>query len=241
VVDTRRAARVVAAGLVAVASSAALTCGAVMLAATAHAAFVDVPPTGAPGRLVLASDPYPAEFLDLSPGDLAYWEVAARLENATRATLALELRKAGTLIDHPRGLRMTVDSCRVEWAGAEGVPTCPVGGRRITVATPADDYSLSSPTFDLRPLAVGAPEYLLITLGIEDSPEAAADETLMGLRGTMAVGLIATALDGDPVDAQNDLPATGIDAGPLLAAGALAAGLLGLGTALRLSRKDARA
>ena len=71
--------------LIGLASVAALAVGSLVLADAATAAFVDVPETGAPGHLVLAADD-PAEFLDISPGDPAYWQVDARLENATRAT-----------------------------------------------------------------------------------------------------------------------------------------------------------
>ena len=108
------------------------------------------------------------------------------------------------------------------------------------MATPADDYTTSSPTFDLDPLAADAPTYLLLSLAVEDSAEAAADESLMGLTGDMAVGLTAVALDDIPVPPTRPgamLPPTGADFTALLAMAALAAGALGLGTALRIARK----
>ncbi|MCS5498625.1 LPXTG cell wall anchor domain-containing protein [Cnuibacter physcomitrellae] len=239
---TSRLARAVAAGVVAGASSLTLAAGGVALAGAAHAALIDVPPTGQPGRLVLSSDPYPAEFLDLSPGDAGYWEVGARIEGATKATLSLELRKSGDLVEYPRGLSMTVDVCAVEWTGLDSMPVCPTGAERITVATPENDYATSSPTFDLEPLTAAAPEYLLITLAVEDSPEARADQTLMGLTGDMAVGLTASAFDDVPVrpggGGGGTLPNTGGNLWALGAVGALAAGLLGIGTAFRISRKE---
>jgi len=238
---TSRLGRVVAASLVASVSFAALAGGAVALAGAAHAAFVDVPATGQPGRLVLSSDPYPAEFLDLSPGDVGYWQIGARLEDAARATLSLQLRKDGELVRHPRGLTMTVDICAVAWTGMDAVPACPTGAQSVTVATPADDYATSSPTFDLQPLVAGAPQFLLVSLAVEDSPAASADTTLMGLTGDMGVGLTAMSIDGAPVppNATGTLPATGATWPMLGAVAALALGMLGLGAALRISRKGA--
>lgn len=223
-------------------SLASLSIGGIALSEGASAALIDVPVTGTQGRLVLSSDPYPAEFLDLSPGEPRFWEVAARLEDAATATLSLELRKAGELVDHPRGLSMTVDACTVPWTDPTTAPACSTGAERITVATPADDRESSSPRFSLDPLTADAPTYLLVTLAVEDSAVARADRTLMGLTGDMAVGLTAVALDDMPVPQPRTpgaaLPATGADAIALLAVAALAAGLLGLGAALRLSRKD---
>lgn len=246
---TSRIGRGIAAGLTAGVSCAALAVGGLMLAGAAHAALIDVPPTGTPGRLVLSSDPYPAEFLELSPGEPGYWEVGARLEDATRATLSLELRKSGQLVEHPRGLTMTVDLCSVEWTGLDSAPVCATGAQRIAVATPADDYTTSSPTFELEPLRSDRPEYLLVTLAVEDSAEAMADTSLMGLTGDMAVGLTATAFDDVPVKPVNPgggsgtrpsgLANTGTELSAVAAVAALVAGLLGLGTAFRIYRKGA--
>ena len=233
-------------------SIALLVTGSVLLAGAAQAALVDVPENGAPGRLVLAADPYPAQFSDLSPGETRAWQVQARLEDASTATLALELRKDGALVEHPRGLEMRVDSCGVEWTGLPDAPVCAGGAQPVTVATPADDYSVSSPSFALPDLAADAPVNLLITLGIEDSPEAMADTTLMGLTGEMGVGLTAVAIDGSvpaqpqpqpqrPGAGSPTIPATGGDLSALAAVLALAGGFLAAGLALRLHRREARA
>ncbi|MET2011694.1 hypothetical protein ABXJ56_09105 [Microbacterium chocolatum] len=227
---------------VAALSLASLGIGSVLVADAARAAFVDVPPTGAPGRLVLSADPYPAEFLDLSPGDPAFWQIRARLEDATRATLALELRKSGALAAYPRGLVMQVDVCDAPWSDFPTAPTCLPGARAVTVATPADDYTASSPTFELRPLTPSAPQYLLVTLSLEDTAAARSDEALMGLRGQMGVGLTATSIDDIPVPVgpPDRLPATGFDIGMLLGVGALALGMVGLGATMRLARQGGR-
>ena len=242
----RRRSRAVTA-LIGLASVAALAFGSLVLADAATAAFVDVPETGAPGHLVLAADPYPAEFLDISPGDPAYWQVDARLENATRATLTLELRKDGAVTEHPRGITMTVDRCSVAWTDPQTAPTCREGFARIAVATPADDYATSSPTFTLQPLTAGSPEHLLVTLAVEDSAAAMADDSLMGLTGSMGVGLTATAIDDRPITpvtpGKGNLANTGLDGGlqAMLAFGALTAGLLGLAmVAGRLHRRTIR-
>lgn len=234
--------RRVAAPVVATVSALALAAGVVAAGHAASAVLVDVPPTGAPGRLVLSSDPSPAQFLELSPGDPSYWQVGARLENATEATLSLQLRKDGELVEHPRGLTMTVQVCDQPWTGMDSSPACAPGARAVTVATPADDYATSSPSFDVRPLTATAPEFLLVTLAVEDSAAAAADTTLMGLTGSMGVGLTATAIDSTPVTpGAPALPPTGADLSALAAIAGIAAGLLGLGAALRLFRKEMNA
>ncbi|MGA1836196.1 hypothetical protein VD659_04615 [Herbiconiux sp. 11R-BC] len=239
--------------LVGVAAVAALSAGSLLLADSARAAFIDVPETGTAGRLVLSADPYPAEFLNISPGDPAYWQVDARLQDATRATLSLELRKNGGIATHPRGLTMTVDRCSVPWTDPTTNPSCSDGFARIVVATPADDDASSSPTFTLQPLVAGSPEHLLVTLAVEDSAAARSDDSLMGLTGNMGLGLTATAIDDQPITPVTPVPAgsggglakTGLDTGlqNVLAFGALTAGLLGLVLVVaraRGTRRDAR-
>ena len=234
-------------------SVALLVTGTVLLAGAANAALVDVPETGDPGRLVLAADPYPAQFQNLSPGDTRAWQVQARLEDASSATLALELRKDGDLVAHPRGLEISVQSCAEEWTGLPDAPVCAPGAQPVTVASPTDDYRFSSPTFALPELAAAAPVSLLVTFGVEDSPEARADTTLMGLNGDIGLGLTAVAID-DSVPSQPQpptgpapgsglpgLPASGGDLSALAAVLALAGGFLVAGLALRLHRREARA
>lgn len=227
-----------------IASMGLLATGSLLLAGAASAALVVVPETGTPGRLVLAADPYPAEFRDLSPGDTRAWQVQARLEDAATATLSVELRKDGALVDHPRGLEMTVQSCAVEWTGLPDAPVCSAGAVPVTVATPADDYSGSSPTFPLPDLAAQAPVSLLLTFGVEDTPEARADTTLMGLTGDMGVGLTAVAIDGAvPVPPQPPakIPATGGNLAGIASVLALAGAFLTAGIALRLHRRETSA
>lgn len=243
------------AGLAA-ASVVALLSGAGVVSAAA-ADYVAVPETGAPGRLMLFSDPYPADFLDMRPGEPAYWQIAADIEDADRATLAVELQKAGALVDHPRGLEVRVDTCATEWVDVPSAPACATGAEPVTTAGPSNDYSTGSPLFDLEaPLRENERRHLLVTLSIDDSAEASADETLMGLTGEIGIGVRAVAVDGDPVEPappgepggpddgtdppDGGLPVTGGPAVPLGAIALVAAGLVGLGAALSLARRKVR-
>jgi len=156
-----------------------------------------------------------------------------RLEDAASATLSLELRKDGALVAHPRGLQMAVAECDVPWTGLDGVPACAGDPVAVSVATPAEDYTSSSPTFRLRPLAASDPAYLLVTLSVEDSDAARSDASLMGLTGTMGVGLTAVHA-APPTEGGGVLPATGDDLSWGVAVVAMAVGLLGVGAALRM-------
>lgn len=227
--------------VLAVASLAFLGAGSLVVADTALADLIEAAPTGAPGRLILASDPYPAQFLDLSPGEPAHWQIRARLEDATHAELALELRKSGALAAAPRGLVMRVDVCDSPWSDVADQPICRSGAREVTVAAPEDDYASSSPTFELRPLTPSAPQYLLVTLAVDSTGEAARDASLMDLRGNVAVGLTATSIEDDSARPAERLAVTGAAPEMLLGVGALAVGVLGLGAALRRARKGGAA
>ncbi len=229
-----------AANTLAIGAVGAILAGGLMLVDSAYGAFIDVPPTGDPGRLVLASDPYPAQFLSLSPGDPAYWLIDARLEDAETAELSLEFRKSGELVEHPRGLRMGIEICDAPWSSAT-VPVCPGTAQTLTVAGPDDDNATSSPVFQLEPLVAGSPRHLLVTLAVDSSAEAAADESLMGLTGDMAVGLTAVSIDDVPVPPDDDgvLPDTGAPLGSMIAAVTMGLGALALGIALRMRRKGA--
>jgi len=248
--------RGVAVASLAAASVVALLSGA-GVASAAAADYIAVPETGAPGRLMLYSDPFPAEFLDMRPGEPAYWQIAADIDGADRATLAVELQKSGALVEHPRGLEVRIDTCATEWADVPSSPTCTTGAEPVTTAGPSDDYTTASPLFDLEaPLREDERRHLLVTLSIDDSVEASADETLMGLTGDIGIGVRAVAIDGDPVDPTppgepggpgdgtdppvDGLPVTGGPAVPLGAIALVAAGLVGLGAALSLARRKVR-
>ena len=221
---------------VTVASAGALVCGLSLLATSAQAAYQPVPETGDAGRLVLLSDPYPASFLDLSPGAVRYWQVAATIEGATSASLVLELRKGGELVEHPDGLVVTIERCDEEWTGvAENAPQCAAGRAPVTRATPADDYTVDSPVFDLDGVDAVDGTHMLVALSLESTDTG--DESLMGLDGDMGLGLTAAAVDpGAPVvpgPPPPGLAVTGVDPMGLVLA---AFGAMGLGVALLASR-----
>ncbi|PSL37658.1 hypothetical protein CLV49_1265 [Labedella gwakjiensis] len=221
-----------------VVSAGVLVGGLSLLATSAQAAFQPVPETGDPGRLVLLSDPYPAEFLDLQPGVVRYWQVTATIEGATQASLVLEVRKDGELVERPDGLVMTIERCDTAWTGVPDAPQCAAGRAAVASATPDDDYTTSSPVFDLDGVdADGTHLLVALSLVAEDS----GDETLMGLEGDMGLGLTAAAVD--PVTPEEPgrpspppgggLAVTGVDPLGLILA---AFGAVGLGAALLVSR-----
>ncbi|SKC35782.1 collagen-like protein [Okibacterium fritillariae] len=197
-----------------------LVAGASLFSVRAFAVLNDVPETGTPGYLSLRSDPYPAQFLELSPGSPARWQIAADLQDAETARLTLEMRKDGELVDHPRGLEVTVERCDAEWTGLPDAPTCAANPVLVTEATPLDDYSSTSPVFDLDGLTAASGKFLLVTLAVEDSPEAAADESLMNLTGDIGFALTAT---GDSIGATptpTPSPSTPATPGPSATPGA---------------------
>ena len=184
-------------------TAAALAAATILIAApsAAVAAPTELPESSADGFLVLASDPYPAVFRSLSPGEPAYWFVDARLTDATTSTLTLEVEAEGALIEHPRGLQIEVRTCTAAWDRRDTVPTCP-GAEELVIQEGPATGGVHTPVFDLAPLAIGAPRHLLVTLAVEDSPAARSDHMLMGLTGDIALGLTASGdetLDpGDP-------------------------------------------
>jgi hypothetical protein len=230
-------ARGAAAARVAVLGSAgALVGGLVLLASSAQAAYEVVPETGTAGRLVLLSDPAPAHFPDLAPGDVRYWQVAATIQGAERASLVLELRRSGDLLEHPDGLVVSIERCDVAWTGVdEGDPVCSSGRASVTRSTPATDPA-SGPVFDLDGVDADG-THLLVELGLGN--EHSGDESLMGLTGEIGLGLTAAAdepgVDQPAVAAPPPagLPVTGTDPTGLVLT---ALGAIGLGAVLAATR-----
>ncbi len=239
--------------MLALVSALAVIAGATTWASAAAADFRDVPETGTAGRLVLASDPWPAQFTDLAPGRDSHWQIAARLEDADRATLSLQFTRAGELAEHPRGLTLSLARCAVPWELTEE-PTCASGESAIAISTPADGSGMS-PTFQLDQLAADAPTFLLVTMAVDRSPEAAADDSLHNLEAHVGVGLTAVAFDdvvvpppsasppatappgeeppqANPPGPDGALPVTGGSASRLLALGLVALGVVGVGLSL---------
>lgn len=190
-------------------SAAALVVGFCALGQAASAAWAPVPETGTPGRLELWSDSASGQFRDLQPGRVVYWQVLATVESSGRggaastrdaagsgpvASLTVELLKRGALAEHSGGMTMTVDRCAVAWSGLPTRPRCGEGQMRIASATPKDDFSTTSPVFDLHGVDPGGTHVLV---GLSLDPEHSGDRSLMGLTGEIGLGFTAAA--GDPV------------------------------------------
>jgi hypothetical protein len=218
-----------------VASLAAISLGVVLASGSAQAAWVAIAENGLPGHLSLRSDPYPAAFLDLSPGSVAQWQVEADLADPL-AELAIRFERSGALVARPDGLQLQVRACASEWLDVPAAPTCPTAAT-VLPPTAASSSALgalgpvdaSSPVFPLGELVHGAPRYLLVTMSIPDTPEARADESLMGLTAHLGLDFTAAGESADPPGSPR-LAYTGVDAlGTVL----LALGTLGVGLLLR--------
>ncbi|RUQ96928.1 hypothetical protein [Labedella endophytica] len=219
-----------------VASVGALVCGTTLLATSAQAAYRPVPENGDPGRLVLLSDPHPVEFVALRPGIVHYWQVAATLEGATRASLVFEMRKSGELVEHPEGLVVSIERCDDEWVGLPEAPRCDSGRGSVTQVDSSHDHRESSPVFDLAGVDDDG-THLLVAMSL--AVDRSGDESLMGLTGEVGLGLTAAAegaappvVPGDPAP-PDGLPVTGADPMGLVLA---AIGAIGLGVTLLVAR-----
>lgn len=212
-----------------------LAAGGLLLGQASAAMSVETSGSDIAGRVILSADSSPSDLLELGPGDPAHWEVTARLEDAAEATVALELRRSGEIIEVPRGLRVTVASCGEEWTQAGAAPTCEPGEDRVALTPPRAGKAGATPVFDIAADAPGAPAHLLVTLAIDPSTGRAAAERLADLGDQLALGLTPVAVDGVPVARARDRAVTdGLL--PLLAAAAIAAGVVGLSSAIRLAR-----
>lgn len=215
-----------------------LAAGGVLLGQASAAMSVETSASDLTGRVILSADSSPSDLLELGPGDPAHWEVTARLEDAAAATVALELRRSGEVIDVPRGLQVTVASCSQEWTQAGASPTCEPGEDRVTLAPPPEAKAGATPVFDIAAEPAGTPAHLLVTLAIDPSTGRAAAERLADLGDQLALGLTPVAVDGVPVARARDRAVTdGLL--PLLAAAAIASGVVGLSSAIRLARGGA--
>ena len=196
-----------------VALVAAVACGgvgALVLGGVASAAeWRPEPETGAPGGLVLERDAGmggAGSLAELSPGDPVRWQIRTTVDHHSETVLDLELRKGGALADADGGLEVTVRSCDDPWADGAGAPTCQAGAGEVTWAAPQHDYGESSPSFRVPDGHGDSEVFLLVEFALPDTPEAAGDESLMGLTASVAVGVTAT-------DAPPPTPTPSPDAG----------------------------
>lgn len=229
----RRAHRTFGAVLAAL-GALALLGGGVLTVTRATAVLQDVAETGAPGLLMLRSDPGDPVWQDLAPGDAVHWVVQARLEGAPASTLALQLRSDGGLVLLGE-LTVGVVSCTDPFHVAPDPQDPPVCGGTIAEVVPQQPLaqvasSVHSDTYELAPLEEHRPRYLLVTLGIPAhvDPGDVADGS-----ARVGVGLFAS---GPDLPANDGLAVTGSDAAAI---GLVACGVAGLAAGLTLTRRGA--
>lgn len=218
-----------------VAAIAVLVVGVMSFSGRAWAAWVDLAENGLPGHLTLASDAGPTpNFMDMSPGAVEYWQIDVSLADPS-SPLTMQFARNGELVDRPDGLWIEGKGCSVEWT-MSAPPTCSGTMTNAMPGKPASDASYdSSPVMDMGTITSAQDRFLLVTLSIPDSPEARADETLMGLSATVGFGFTAS---GDevvtPPTPPSSLAKTGAD---ILAIALMALGAVGLGLVVRSARR----
>jgi hypothetical protein len=232
-------------GVVAVLGGLLLTAGSLALAQRASAAWYPVDEVGQPGRLVLTTDQSTERMLVVRDDAPTYWQVDAMLDSGDSGALSLAVMKTGELVTLPQGLRVLVSTCETEWTNVSVLPECTSGRVDVLDVTPAQDYTESSPEWQLGRISGSEPAHLLVTLSL---PPAAIDDPLieyaqgeLGLRLT-AIGdaPVPPAPDGDGSAAAGvggGLAMTGADVLAMLTAGL---GLAGLGISMTMHRKRTR-
>ena len=149
--------------------------------------------------LVVTSDWSASTLTDLAPGSPAYWLVDAWVVGVEGARLTLEIRKDGELMEVPDGVTVTVERCGVPWADVPDAPACEDSQAMVAVAEPEDDLSAQSPSFWLDTVDTRQPSYVLVTLALADTPQTRSDASLMGLTGSLGLGITAVeAVPGEP-------------------------------------------
>ena len=226
-------------------AAALVACGAMLvsgllLVSTKAIAAVQIP-EATPGLISLWTDTLPLEFPDMDPGDSAFIRLTVQLDDTDRGDLALEVRKFGDLATTEGGLELTVERCAVDWVDVptgvvtSGDAVCPSGRSSLLSADPDDDFTTSSPRWDLGEIARNQDVFLLVTLALPDTLPATAFD---GMDAAVGFGLFA---QGVPVVAPltpSSLAFTGMDALSLLL---VAAGAIGTGvvvTRMRARREE---
>ncbi|WP_460773906.1 hypothetical protein [Microbacterium sp. GXF7504] len=216
-------------------------------------AFTAITETGRAGLLQLAWGDTPQQIDDIGPGETHHWQIRASVSDADAETLDLTLRAEGALVTDDDGLRIALRRCDIPFTNLDGSPTCADGAETILSTTRVAEVasSTSGARWDLPPVTVDAPQYILATLsspaGTPNATERRTASIGFGFTAQGAdpagetpgdTGGVASPVDGDDAGAQrlpSVLAVTGFDPlGPLL----LALGLTGLGAAhLIVSRR----
>lgn len=174
--------------------------GGALVASAAGAA--PVPETGDAGMLWLEADPYPADSLEIAPGERILWPVTANLTAPTSGELSLEVSAADPLATDVDGLTLELTECGVAWQLpvdplAAGV--CLDGSAETIIAEGPVALADDGQRWELGLIAPGVPRYFLATLALPSAtPGALATEAAeigFGFRagdGTRPVGLAET-------------------------------------------------
>jgi hypothetical protein len=141
--------------------------GGALVASAAGAA--PVPETGDAGMLWLEADPYPADSLEIAPGERILWPVTANLTAPTSGDLSLEVSAADPLATDVDGLRLEVAECAVAWELpvdplADGV--CLDGSAATIIDETPFAQAATGDRWDLGLIAPGVPRYFLATLSL---------------------------------------------------------------------------
>ncbi|WP_298990939.1 hypothetical protein [uncultured Pseudokineococcus sp.] len=158
-------------------------------------------------RLVSTVDP--DALSRLAPGEEVDWTIDARIEGAPTGELSLQLVAKGPMVDHPKGLLISLAGCAQPWAGVSrelhatsaAQPTC---GSDLRVVLPPQRLGDAprQTTIPHRSITSRQGEHLLMTLAL---PRDAPDE-LQGERSFMGVGVTAIGDELDPVPGDGPTP-----------------------------------
>lgn len=222
-------------GVLAAGSALVLAVGLSLFAARA-VAVVEEFNAATPGGLSLVMEGVGEVSEDLSAP--IYWQVSAAMTGDRLGTLTLELRKDGPLSRNARGLVVTIDRCSERWEPTDAAPSCGLEQQRVLVATPREDYSTSSPTFDLQGITDVRGKFLLVALTLDQGSNPDIAE-LLTLSATISIGLTAAndsppIGEGAPTDDRGHLALTGVD---VLALTLVAVGALALGVTITAARR----
>jgi hypothetical protein len=160
-------------------AAALIAGGGVLVASSAGAA--PVPETGDAGMLWLEADPYPADSLEIAPGERILWPVTAHLDAPTSGGLTLEVSAAAPLATDVDGLVLELAECGVAWQlpvdpAAEGI--CPSGDATTVIAEGPVALADAGQRWTLGLIAPGVPRYFLATLALPaTTPGALATES----------------------------------------------------------------
>lgn len=219
----------------------AVACGAALatvLLGAAAPASADVVDDGAPGMLTIDATPLNLD-LHLDPGESGEWLLTLHLDAPSLSEVTLTIDSDGGLVEHPDGLRLTVEECDVAWTPAvapDALASC--AGARATLL-PEAVFAELDPAINhlLGTLDSGQTRFLRAVVGFPDR----VPSELQGEIANLALGFavegdsetIVTPLIGDGSGGlgSDALGSTGIMIGAPLA---LAAVLGSLGALLRL-------